>query len=169
MKNVLSILKPDSPLPLIFDSPHSGTIYPDDFHYACDFSELVQAEDKYVDELFSCVTNYGGTLLLAEFPRSYIDVNRSADDIDVDLFEGHWPDKLYGPIDPTSRSDAGIGLIRRLVKPGIPVYDRYLSPEEIHARVQTYYKPYHEKLEELIESAHYNFGEVWHINCHSMP
>ena len=25
------------------------------------------------------------------------------------------------------------------------------------------------KLEELIEEAHYNFGEVWHINCHSMP
>lgn len=169
MHKSFNILTADSPLPLIYDSPHSGRVYPEDFNYICDFEELEHAEDRYVDELFSCVTNHGGTLLTAEFPRSYIDVNRAADDIDVDLFKGNWPDQLYGPIEPTSRSDAGIGLIRRLVKPGTPVYDRYLTPEEIHARIQNYYKPYHTKLEELIETAHYNFGEVWHINCHSMP
>lgn len=169
MSNVFSIQKPDNPLPLIYDSPHSGKIYPPDFDYVCDFEDLEQAEDKYVDELFSCVTSHGGTLLTAEFPRSYIDANRAADDIDIDLIDGPWPDHLYGPIDPTSRSDAGIGLIRRLVKPGTPVYNRFLSPAEIHARIKSYYKPYHAKLEEVIEEAHYNFGEVWHINCHSMP
>lgn len=169
MKNVFTLHTADKALPLIFDSPHSGMIYPDDFDYACDFETLEQAEDKYVDALFACAIKHGGTLLAAEFPRSYIDVNRAADDIDIDLIDGRWPDNLYGPIDPTSRSDAGIGLIRRLVKPGTPVYKRFLTPSEIHARIQKYYKPYHAKLEELIEAAHYNFGEVWHINCHSMP
>ncbi|MFP4313594.1 MAG: N-formylglutamate amidohydrolase, partial [Alphaproteobacteria bacterium] len=120
--------------------------------------------------LFSFAPDYGGTLLTAHFPRSYIDVNRAADDIDSDLLHGgYWPEHQFGPIDPTSRSDAGIGLIRRLVKPGVPVYDRYLSAEEIQARIQTCYNPYHTALEGLIEQAHYNFGEVWHINCHSMP
>ncbi|MEM7650553.1 MAG: N-formylglutamate amidohydrolase [Pseudomonadota bacterium] len=164
-----SIEKPktDHTLPLIFDSPHSGARYPDDFNYACDFKTLEAAEDKYVDELFENAPNHGITFLHAHFPRSYIDVNRDAADIDEDLLDEDWS----GPfkINPTSRSHAGIGLIRRLVKPGIPVYDRALTPEEIVARIEKYYRPYHDALEELIRDAHYNFGQAWHINCHSMP
>lgn len=157
-------------LPLVFDSPHSGKIYPEDFGHICTMEDLQRAEDMYVDELFSCVPAYGGSLLCAEFPRSYIDVNRTIDDIDPDLVdERNWPAATMGRIVPTSRSDAGIGLIRRLVKPGMPLYNRKLGASEIHNRIHRYYIPYHKKLEELIESAHYNFGEVWHINCHSMP
>lgn len=166
MNTILSVKKPTSPLPLVFDSPHSGAHYPKDFGYACDFETLKQAEDQHVDDLFANATNHGGHLLLAHFPRSYIDVNRSCDDIDLQLLNEPWT----GPTaNPTSRSDAGIGLIRRLVKPGVPVYDRALSSEEILTRIEKYYRPYHEKLADLIEEAHYNFGQAWHINCHSMP
>lgn len=161
-----SILAPTSPLPLIFDSPHSGAHYPDDFIFCCPENELHKAEDKYVDELFSCVPDYGGHLLLAHFPRSYIDVNRRIDDIDPVILTETWP---HGDISPTSRSDAGIGLIRRLVRPGIPVYNQPLSVEQVAHRIDNYYKPYHTALEKLLADAHYNFGQVWHINCHSMP
>ena len=167
MKSVLSIKKPKTPLPLIFDSPHSGNIYPDDFNYACEHLTLARAEDNHVDDLFDCVTNHGAHFLLAHFPRSYIDVNRSHDDIDTELLGEDWKGDF--PIKSTSRSDAGIGLIRRLVRPGIPVYDRDLTTEEIIARIEKYYRPYHNTLADLIESAHYNFGQAWHINCHSMP
>ncbi len=165
-----SITHPDKPIPpripLVFDSPHSGTHYPDDFHYACKFEDLQKAEDKYVDELFACAPEYGAALLLANFPRSYIDVNRRADDIDPVILAESWP---FGNINPSSRSDAGIGLIRRLVRPGIPVYDQPLSVEDIAHRIEKYYRPYHAALEKLIQDAHYNFGHVWHVNCHSMP
>lgn len=166
MDNVFSVHKPAAPLPLIFDSPHSGDIYPADFGYACDFQTLRQAEDHLVDELFAEVPSCGGALLLAHFPRSYIDPNRSETDIDPVLLQEPWP---YGDISPTIRSDAGIGLIRRLVKPGIPVYNRTLSAAEIHNRILNYHRPYHKRLQDLIDTAHYNFGQVWHINCHSMP
>lgn len=166
MKDVLSVAKPRSPLPLIFDSPHSGTAYPRDFDYACAFTELEYAEDKFVDDLFSCAPEYGASFLQAHFPRSYIDVNRAADDIDPDLLDGDWP---FSDMKPSSRSDAGIGLIRRLVKPGVPVYNRMLGAKEIQNRITKYYEPYHTALEKLIDDAHYNYGQVWHINCHSMP
>ena len=166
--DVFSIQKSNAAsLPLVFDSPHSGAVYPEDFHYACAPDILEAAEDKYVDDLFACAPHYGGSLLLAHFPRSYIDVNRAADDIDAALLEGDWGHEF--PIAPSPRSDAGIGLIRRLVKPGLPVYDRHLSAEEILRRVEGYYHPYHAALRGLIEDAHYNFGQVWHIDCHSMP
>lgn len=160
---------PDKPemhtLPLVFDSPHSGADYPEDFRYACDFSQLQRAEDKYVDELFAAAPAHGAALLCASFPRAYIDVNRCERDIDTELLADIWPED----IEPTTRSHAGIGLIRRLVRPGLPVYDRPLSAAEVQARIERYYRPYHKALKELIEATHYRFGAAWHINCHSMP
>lgn len=163
---VLSVVRPKNPLPLIFDSPHSGAAYPESFDFVCRFEDLQRAEDKFVDELFSCVPEYGGTLLCAKFPRSYIDVNRRIDDIDPAILAEIWP---FGKINPSSRSDAGIGLIRRLVRPGVPVYDQPLSVEDVAHRIEKYYRPYHTTLKDLINEAHYNFGHVWHVNCHSMP
>ena len=166
MRNVLSIDKPKTPIPLVFDSPHSGTNYPDNFTYACDFQILRKAEDSYVDELFAAAPNHGASLLKAHFPRSYIDTNRAIDDIDPALLETDWP---YGTINPTARSDSGIGLIRRLVTPGEPLYDAPLEPQDVKNRIEMYYKPYHSALRDLLDESHYHFGHVYHINCHSMP
>lgn len=165
MQNVFTLIKPEKQLPLVFDSPHSGNIYPDDFDYACAHDDLQVCEDHHVDALFAHVTNLGAPLLKAHFPRSYIDPNRAEDDIDLLLLSGEFP---Y-PVKPTSRSESGIGLIRRLVRPGIAVYNRQLSPDEVLHRIQTYYRPYHDALMRLIEVMHYDYGCVFHINCHSMP
>lgn len=165
LHGVYTLHRPENPLPLVFDSPHSGLIYPEDFDYACEFSMLEKAEDKFVDELFINAPAEGAVLLAAEFPRSYIDVNRCERDIDVDLLEDIWPEEL----NPTARSHAGIGLIRRLVRPGIPLYTRHLKVAEVKNRIDTFYRPYHQTLEKLIEEAHYLHGHVFHINCHSMP
>ncbi|MGZ9097093.1 MAG: N-formylglutamate amidohydrolase [Micavibrio sp.] len=164
--HVYSILKPEAPaLPFILDSPHSGRIYPVDFNYSCPQAALERAEDNEVDLLFESAPRYGATLLCALFPRTYIDVNRAADDIDTELLAERWP----APLNPSSRSYAGIGLIRRLVKPGQPVYNRALGVVEIRQRLDRYYHPYHAQLKTLLDAAHYDFGQVWHINCHSMP
>lgn len=162
---VLTLIEPKSRCPLVFDSPHSGTRYPADFHYACSFDILEKAEDKFVDDLFSSAPDYGAALLCAEFPRSYIDTNRCEKDIDPDLLDDLWPHEIA----TTARSHAGIGLIRRLVRPGMPVYNRQLTIPEIQHRIERYYRPYHDTLERVIEKTHYDFGAVWHINCHSMP
>lgn len=55
------------------------------------------------------------------------------------------------------------------VRPGVPLYNRSLKSAEIWNRIETYYRPYHAMLEQLIENAHYIHGHVYHINCHSMP
>jgi N-formylglutamate deformylase len=162
---IYTLLRPKAALPLVFDSPHSGTVYPADFRYACGFELLEKAEDKFVDELFASAPVHGASLLCAHFPRSYIDANRCEYDIDPDLLADEWE----GEMKTTSRSHSGIGLVRRLVRPGLPVYDRKLFSAEIRHRIETYYRPYHQALENLIEEAHYTHGHVWHINCHSMP
>lgn len=152
------------PLPLVFDSPHSGTTYPADFGYAAPFDILRRAEDAFVDELFATAPGHGASLLAALFPRSYIDPNRHEADIDVSLIDGEWP----GPLAPTRRSRRGMGLIRRILRHDLPVYDRRLTVAEVMARIEQYHRPYHAELKDMLDSAHGRWGCVWHVNCHSM-
>ena len=166
IQGVYKVARAEKLLPLIFDSPHSGREYPEDFNHACPIEALVRAEDNYVDELFGCVPAAGGTLLTALFPRAYIDVNRAVTDIDADMLREPWP---HGELRPTRRSHAGTGLIRRTVRPGTPVYDRKLAVKEIRQRIEKYYEPYHNALKNLLDETHTTHGQVWHINCHSMP
>ena len=62
-----------------------------------------------------------------------------------------------------------VGLVRRHAQPGVPIYDRKLSPDDILARIERYHTPYHRVLDETCERLHRAFGIVWHLNCHSMP
>ncbi len=167
--SVLQIITPDQALPVIFDSPHSGTCYPDDFRYDCLLKTLKTIEDAHVDTLFEEAPTHQAILIKALFPRSYIDVNRAQDDIDESLLSEPWPVEQYGVVNPSARSDGGIGLIPRLIRPGAPIYKRRLPPNEIMNRVKNYYAPYHDTLCTALDQAYYNYGQFFHINCHSMP
>jgi N-formylglutamate amidohydrolase len=113
--------------------------------------------------LFEAAPAHGATLIAAEFPRSYIDVNRAADDLDPGMLAGALPEFLVPR--PVTR----VGLVRRHAQPGVPIYDRKLSPDDILARIERYHTPYHRVLDETCERLHRAFGIVWHLNCHSMP
>ena len=151
--------------PLVFDSPHSGRRYPADFMFTCPEDVLRQAEDSFVDDLYGRAPEFGAILIAAQFPRSYIDVNRAIDDIDPQLVAGTWP----VPTRPSEKSRVGMGLVRRICRPGMPVYDRKLSVREVQDRIRDYYLPYHAELSAAIESVTARFGGAWHVNCHSMP
>lgn len=152
-------------VPLILDSPHSGNIYPRDFGFVCPFRALRQAEDTHVDELIAMAPEHGATVISALFPRSYIDVNRAIDDIEPELLASPWPE----PIHPSEKSFAGMGLVRRLCRPGMPMYDGRLSVAQVAWRIDRYYRPYHEQIAETFDSLSRQFGSVYHLNCHSMP
>jgi N-formylglutamate amidohydrolase len=154
-----------SEVPLVFDSPHSGSNYPEDFQFCCPFDVLRTAEDTYVDELYNAAPALGATLIGAVFPRSYLDPNRAVDDLDSALIGGTWP----SPLAPSHKTRSGLGLVRRVARTGIPIYDRKLGIDEVRARLDRCHTPYHRVLDEACERAHRKFGVVWHVNCHSMP
>jgi hypothetical protein len=53
--------------PLVLDSPHSGSFYPDDFRPACGPEQYRRAEDMDVDVLFDAAAASGAVLLAARF------------------------------------------------------------------------------------------------------
>jgi N-formylglutamate deformylase len=151
-------------LPIVFDSPHSGVIYPTGSDIVAHGKALKTTWDAYVDELWSSAPLAGASLLCARFPRAYVDANRSLLDIDQELLSKPWP----GPVSPSDACKRGMGLIRRYALPGVPMYAEPLSIEEVNRRIQQYFLPYHEVLQSLTDKAHAIFGNSWHINCHSM-
>ena len=155
----------DHNVPVVFDSPHSGTVYSADFDTIVPLLALRRAEDTHVDALYASAPEYGATLIAANFPRSYIDANRSLLDIDAALLDGPWP----GPINPSRKTEKGIGLVWRKLDTGEAIYQRRLSIAEVQARISNCYAPYHKAVRDAINSAHRHYGAVWHINCHSMP
>ena len=155
----------DHDVPVVFDSPHSGTQYPADFDTIVPRLTLRRAEDTHVEALYGGAPDHGAVLIAAEFPRSYIDANRSLLDIDAALLDGAWP----GPINVTRKTEKGIGLVWRLLDTGEPIYTRKLTVAEVQARISNCYAPYHKAVRDAINTAHKHYGAVWHINCHSMP
>ena len=151
-------------VPVVFDSPHSGNVYPSDFDFAAPVDVMRRAEDAFVDELFASAPAHGAALLAALFPRSYVDPNRHEHEIDTLLLNEPWPH----PIVHSHRSARGLGVVRRLVRATVAVYDRRLSVSEVQSRLARYHRPYHEELSAMIAEAYSRFGIVWHLNCHSM-
>jgi N-formylglutamate amidohydrolase len=154
--------------PLIFASPHSGRDYPSELlkNSRLDRHSLRQSEDSYVDLLFDEAPLFGAPLLRALFPRAYVDVNRSRDELDPRMFADDVPKTADSR---SSRVIAGLGVIPRIVADGQDIYGRKLYYLDARRRLAACYDPYHMALRELIDSARARFGFAILIDCHSMP
>jgi N-formylglutamate deformylase len=151
--------------PLVLDSPHSGFDFPADFGATVNEFDLRDGEDCFVDELWMPATERGVGLLAARAPRTYIDYNRHAGDIDLALIEGgQWPGELV----QSGKARLGKALVWRTLDDGRAIYDRKLGVDEVHRRIERYHRPYHHALQKRIETTHARFGASWHIDCHSM-
>jgi N-formylglutamate amidohydrolase len=154
--------------PAVFNSPHSGRIYPPDFLIATrlDLATLRRSEDSFVDELFLGVTKRGHPLMRAHFPRCYVDVNREPYELDPRMFDGRLPSFANTR---SMRVAGGLGTVARVVGDAQEIYGQRLSVDEALRRIETLYKPYHRALRRLITRVHRDLGAAVLIDCHSMP
>jgi N-formylglutamate amidohydrolase len=154
--------------PIIFNSPHSGSVYPDEFLSASriDLPGLRRSEDSFMDELIGGLSGRGFPTVTVNFPRSYVDVNREPYELDPRMFAGRLPSFANTR---SMRVAGGLGTIPRVVGDGQEIYRERLSVDDALARIEALYKPYHRALRRLINKAHQAFGAVVVVDCHSMP
>ncbi|WP_173024747.1 N-formylglutamate amidohydrolase [Acidovorax sp. SRB_14] len=152
-------------LPLVCDSPHSGTAYPADFGHAVPLALLRRGEDTHIHTLWGGAPAHGATLIAANFPRTYIDPNRAETDLDAGLLDGPWPQ----PLQPGPKTRLGFGLVWSRLNAATPMYQRALSVAEVQGRIANCWRPYHAALQQAIDASVRDFGAVWHLNLHSMP
>ena len=165
-EDVLIVHGPALPsAPVVLDSPHSGFRMPRNFDAIVSAFDLRDGEDCFVDELWMPATALGVPLLAAQFPRTWLDPNRHAGDIDLAMIEGgRWPGELV----PSGKGRIGKALLWRTLDDGRPIYGRPLTVAEVQQRIERYHRPYHDTLRGLLDAAHARFGRVVHLNCHSM-
>jgi N-formylglutamate amidohydrolase len=154
--------------PIIFNSPHSGSVYPEAFLNASriDLPALRRSEDSFVDELIGDLSERGFAVVTVNFPRSYVDVNREPYELDPRMFTGRLPSFANTR---SMRVAGGLGTIPRVVGDGQEIYRERLPVDDALSRIEALYKPYHRALRRLINKAHQTFGSVILVDCHSMP
>lgn len=154
--------------PIIFNSPHSGSDYPQSFLDASriDLPALRRSEDSFMDEMIAGLSNQGFPVVRVNFPRSYVDVNREPYELDPRMFEGRLPSFANTR---SMRVAGGLGTIPRVVGDGQEIYRERLDVDDALKRIDLLYKPYHRALRRLVAKAHQAFGSVVMVDCHSMP
>ncbi|CAA7618843.1 N-formylglutamate amidohydrolase [Magnetospirillum sp. SS-4] len=159
---------PRQTVPLVFASPHSGRDYPAEFVAASrlDAMTLRRSEDSFIDELYDCAPAHGAPLISAVFPRAYCDPNREPYELDPAMFAGPLPPHANTR---SPRVVAGLGTIARVVASGAEIYAGRLPVAEAEARIERCYRPYHDRLRQLVEATREAFGWSLLVDCHSMP
>lgn len=152
--------------PLVFASPHSGDVYPPEPERHPDLSDasLRSAEDAMMDALARPAAEaVGAPFLAACIGRSYVDLNRSPDDLDPAAVAG------LDAVEPGPRARAGYGVIPRLSGDGRPLRAAPLRREEAERRLRRVHDVYHAALAELMLTAREAHGRAVLIDWHSMP
>ncbi|HSX61611.1 MAG TPA: N-formylglutamate deformylase [Tahibacter sp.] len=139
--------------PLLISLPHDGSEIPPDI--AARLTPAAQRApdtDWHVSRLYAFARELGASVLVPRYSRYVVDLNRPPDDV-----------SLYPGQNTT-------GLCPIVQFSGEPVYldGRQPAPAEIAARVDTYWKPYHETLQQEIARLHEAHGRVVLWEGHSI-
>ncbi|WP_246708146.1 N-formylglutamate amidohydrolase [Bartonella sp. HY038] len=163
------IMRPhNQTVPFFFNSPHSGRQYPASFLQMSRLNDfdIRLSEDRYVDLIFGSVPQFGAPLMLADFPRAYLDVNREPFELDHQMFEEALPNFVPKP---SPRVLAGLGSVPKIVAQGKNIYAGRISAKAALNRIEHIYQPYHTCLDFELQQIKAQFGYAVLIDCHSMP
>ena len=139
--------------PLLVSLPHDGTAVPDDIAARLtDSARRVPDTDWHVARLYGFARAMGASMLVPVYSRYVVDLNRPEDD---------------GSLYPGQNTT---GLCPTVQFSGEPVYreGRQPSPEEIHARVERYWRPYHGALSQELARLRQRHGRAVLWEGHSI-
>ena len=139
--------------PLLVSLPHDGTALPDEIAARLTAqARTVPDTDWHVARLYAFARELGASMLVPRFSRYVVDLNRSEDD--VSLYPG--------------QNTTGLCPIVRFS--GDPVYlpGREPSEDEVRARVERYWRPYHDALRAELDRIRTAHGRVVLWEGHSI-
>ncbi|MCC3860154.1 N-formylglutamate amidohydrolase [Pseudemcibacter aquimaris] len=153
---------------IIYNSPHSGELFPDDFldQISIDKHILLCSGDSFVDRLFDDAPKYGSSIMANNYARSFMDTNRAAYELDKTMFSGDIPEHL---LDHSRKVDLGYGSIAKYAYTRQDIYMDTIPFKEAEERINKFYFPVHKQLEHLLNENFNDFGYSLLIDCHSMP
>ena len=163
------IIQGASKSPLIYDSPHSGLTIPEDFNFDCSLEAIHRCADIGVNEIIEGATTHNVDILMAEFPRCYIDLNRAPNCYTEEQFKGGLSEKFQASNEYRAKGGTGLIWMRSMNREISSLYNKAANqPTEadLAHRLQHYYDPYHAKLTDMLQDRKQQFGHAYHIDWH---
>jgi len=139
--------------PVLMSIPHVGTAVPSEIEdRLSDRARQRPDTDWHLDRLYDFANELGIPTLQAVWSRYVVDLNRPPDD--APLYPGQ----------------AGTGLFPETDFLGDPLYSDggSLEEDEKIERLQTFWLPYHQRLERELANIHKKFGVAILFDCHSI-
>ena len=139
--------------PLLVSMPHAGTYVPPALAARfTDEARQVPDTDWHMERLYAFAKDMGASILVATHSRYVVDLNRPEDD--VSLYPG--------------QNTTGLCPIVRFS--GDPVYlpGQDPAPDEIAARVDAYWRPYHQALQQELARVRETHGRAVLWEGHSI-
>tara|TARA_B100001287_G_C22683884_1_gene532120 strand:- start:3747 stop:4562 length:816 start_codon:yes stop_codon:yes gene_type:complete len=143
-------------VPFILSIPHCGVSFPTELKN--DFvPHLINAPDDtdwFLEHLYDFAQEMGITVIKAVYSRWVIDLNRSPENQSL-----YKDGRMITSLCPTT-TFFGEKLYKiEALQP---------NKEEVERRLEKYYWPYHDKIDELLESRKADFGKVLFWDAHSI-
>jgi len=138
--------------PLLISVPHDGIHLPPDIRARMTpEAAAVPDTDWHVAELYSFAREMGASMLVANYSRYVVDLNRAATD-----------DTLYP-------GQVATGLCPQQTFAGEDIYaGSGVDDEEMRSRVTSYWQPYHDKLESTLNKLRDTHGYALLCDAHSI-
>lgn len=153
---IYEVIAPTQPkVPILVSVPHSGTDFPEEIKQQYKPAQLASLEDTdwFVDKLYDFVSELGVTIIKAKYSRWVIDLNRNLNN-----------KALY--------QDGRVitEIVTRTNFLGETIYkdNAYPDVSEIQRRVDLYYQPYHQKIQEILDSFKVQYGKALLYDAHSI-
>jgi len=140
-------------LPLLISVPHDGRKLPDEQRERMTDAGLDIADtDWHVAELYGFARDFGASMIVANYSRYVIDVNRPVSD--TAMYKGQ----------------IATGLCPQYTFAGEPLYrhDTVVPAEEIVGRVDRYWRPYHDKIATTLSAMRTSYGHALLWDAHSI-
>lgn len=139
--------------PLLISVPHDGRAIPYDVDKRMTKAgKALPDTDWFVAKLYDFAVQLGASVLVANFSRYVVDLNRSADD------EALYPGQVKTGLCP-EQTFAGEDIYR----------DAGVSDAERAARVEHYWTPYHQKIRSTLDALRDEHGYALLWDAHSIP
>ncbi len=140
--------------PLLVSVPHAGTYVPPDIARRLSTpARALPDTDWHVDALYNFARGLDATMLVATHSRYVVDLNRDPGGA-----------VLYSDQDNTE-------LIPTTTFAREPIYQPGLAPADfgdLHARVEGYFRPYHDRLQTALAELHRQHGIAVLFDAHSI-
>jgi N-formylglutamate deformylase len=145
-----------SQVPILISVPHCGVAFPDELKndYVSSLRAAPDDTDWFVDQLYDFAPSMGIAMITATYSRWVIDLNRDPDS---------------KPLYTDGRIITGLCPTTNFL--GEQLYNdkrTEVDHAEVKRRLETYYWPYHEKLNSLLSEIKKKFGKVLLWDCHSI-